>query len=279
MKRNVCPVINALTKVYGVFGNPARHSKGPEIHNAAFRHHGFNAVYLAFEVDDIARAVSAMKTLPIHGASITIPFKTSIMDHLDWIDPDAATVGAVNTVIYHDGRLYGYNTDHKAAVEPLKPMGIKDRRVCIIGAGGAAQAVAYGIHREKGRLIIVNRSADRGQSLAHKYGGEFIPAGDFQTLSQLHPDMIINTTPVGMYPDTGALSFPCQNLDAATIVMDIIYSPLQTRLLNEAASRGCRTIDGLSMFLYQAAAQFNLWTGVAPDIEILRSAFLTHGEP
>ncbi|MBC2704366.1 shikimate dehydrogenase [Desulfobacula sp.] len=267
-------MIDSNTQLYCIFGNPVRHSKSPAIHNACFRQHRINAVYLAFEIDKISKGITAMKTLNIKGASVTIPFKESIMNHLDWIDEDALNIGAVNTVVNKDGKLLGYNTDYKAAISPLKPIGIKDKRVCIIGAGGAARAVAYGLHKRKGNLVIINRNKERGESLALKYKADFIPMSETDKMDDITADIIINTTPLGMSPDVEKSAFPSNQMNSQMVVMDIVYNPLRTKLLSEAQKKGCTTIDGLSMFLYQGAAQFKLWTGISPDIELMRQTMI-----
>ncbi len=267
-------MIDSFTEVYGVFGNPVRHSKSPLIHNFAFQYYNLNAVYLAFEPEGIAKSMEAVRALNIKGASITLPFKESVMEHLDWIDEDATALGAVNTVVNKEGVLQGFNTDYRAAVEPLNPFGIQGKKVCIIGAGGAAQAVVYGIFKENGRLVIVNRNEKKGEILAEKYRADFIPLDDKDGLLQIQPDILINTTPVGMTPNISDLSFPLEPLKPETLVMDIIYTPLKTRLLLGAQSKGCPTIDGLAMFLHQGAHQFRLWTGINPDIELMRKAVL-----
>lgn len=260
-------MINALTRLYCVFGNPVRHSKGPIIHNAAFKDKGINAVYLAFEVQDAAGAVQAVRSLDIQGASVTIPFKESIMAHLDWIDPLARAIGAVNTIVNEDGMLKGYNTDCQAAVAPLVPLGIPGKTVCIVGAGGAARAVAHGIAAQKADIIITNRTAQKGQALAEMVNARFIPAGE---MANIQADVIINTTSIGMTPRENEISFPSKALTSDMVVMDVVYTPLRTRLLEAAKQKGCTTIDGLSMFIAQAAAQFELWTGMAPDADLMR---------
>ncbi|MBU8910976.1 MAG: shikimate dehydrogenase [Desulfobacterales bacterium] len=267
-------MIDSNTQLYCIFGNPVRHSKSPAIHNACFQHHHINAVYLAFGVDEISKGITAMRSLNIKGASVTIPFKQSIMNYLDRIDKDALNIGAVNTIVNKDGKLLGYNTDFKAAITPLKPIGIKDKRVCIIGAGGAAQAVAYGIHKEKGKIVMINRNKERGESLSLKYKADFIPMDEIDKMDDINADIIINTTSIGMHPNIDNLAFPSNHMNSQMVVMDIVYNPLRTKLLSEAQKRGCKTIDGLSMFLYQGAAQFKLWTGISPDMELMRQAVI-----
>ncbi|NOX32525.1 MAG: shikimate dehydrogenase [Deltaproteobacteria bacterium] len=267
-------MIDSKTQIYCVFGNPVRHSKSPVIHNALFCKHNINAAYLAFEINKISDGIKAIRTLNIKGVSVTIPFKESIMDYLNLVDEDAMNIGAVNTIINNDGKLTGINTDYKAAAAPLKPFGIKDKKVCIIGAGGAAQAVAFGIHKNKGDLIIINRNEKRGQSLALKYNAGFIPMARIEKTSDIRADIIINTTSIGMSPDIENLAFPSALLKPHMVVMDIVYNPLETKLLSEAKKRGCITIDGLSMFIHQGAAQFKAWTGIRPDIGFMRKVLL-----
>ena len=270
-------LINAETSLYAVFGNPVRHSKSPLIHNACFKHYGHNAVYLAFEVEDIGQCVSAIRHLPIKGASITLPFKSSVLEWLDAVDPDAEKIGAVNTIVYENGRLTGYNTDCLAAVLPLKTTGIAGKNVCIIGAGGAARAVAHGIKQENGNIIICNRSRAKGEKLADKVNGRFIDTDDSEGLRALQMDILINTTPVGMFPKNDVLPVNAALLHPEMIVMDIVYNPVQTRLLQAAQKAGCRTIDGLAMFIHQGAAQYELWTDISPDLDLMRTA-LDSGE-
>ncbi len=268
-------IIDSNTCLYGVFGNPVHHSKGPLIHNACFKHYKHNAVYLAFEVDDINGAVRAVKSMKMKGVSVTIPYKSDVMNFMDKIDPDAQKIGAVNTIVNQNGHLTGYNTDCQAAVLPLMHLGIQNKHVCIIGAGGAAQAVAHGIKKQRGKVLIVNRSHDAGAALADNVGAKFISLADEKQLGRQKIDILINTTPVGMFPKVDAMPIPLSCLHPEMVVMDIVYNPLKTRLLQEAEKMGCEIVDGLSMFLYQAAAQFELWTGINPDLNIMRHAVMS----
>lgn len=267
-------MINSSTYLYCVLGSPVKHSKSPLIHNKAFSDNRINAVYLAFEPRDIGQAVQSIRTLGIRGASVTLPFKEEVMKYLDWIDEEALAMGAVNTLVQEDGQLKGYNTDSKAAVNPLRAFGIKNKTVCIIGAGGAAKAVAYGISKRQGRLIIANRTHQKGRDLADRFQGQFIP---LDKLSTLEADIVINTTPLGMEPHLEEIPFPGQGLKSGMVVMDAVYTPLNTRLISTAREKGCQTVDGLSMFVAQGAAQFKLWTGIEPDLETLRRIVLENG--
>lgn len=266
-------MIDASTDLYCVMGSPVSHSKSPWVHNVNFVSHGINAVYLAFEPTDIAMALLSIKSLGIKGASITLPFKETIMAHLDWIDSQALEIGAVNTVVNQKGRLLGFNTDSKAAIDPLIPYGIQGKTVCIIGAGGAARAVAQGIFTQGGQLIITNRSREKGRALADKYRGHFIPLDQINTIQA---DIMINTTSLGMHPNEKTSAFDSLSLTSGMVVMDVVYTPMNTQLLKAARKKGCRVIDGLSMFVAQAGAQFELWTGLKPDTRQMRQAILDH---
>ena len=267
-------MINSRTHLFCVLGSPVRHSKSPLIHNRAFRDNQINAVYLAFEPVDIGLAVTSIRTLGISGASVTLPFKETVMKHLDWIDEEALAIGAVNTIVNRDGKLSGYNTDSKAAVNPLKQFGIKDKTVCIVGAGGAAKAVAYGIWKNQGNVVITNRTVQKGRDLADRFQGRFLQADELQFLKI---DIVINTTPLGMEPHLDQMPFPEKYLRPEMVVMDAVYTPLNTRLISTAREKGCHVVDGLSMFVSQGAAQFKLWTGKEPDLDILRRTVLENG--
>lgn len=259
-------MIDSHTDLYCIFGRPVTQSKSPETHNTWFKKFKINAAYLAFEPDDINKGIQAVRSLKIKGVSITIPFKESVMPLLDEIDEHAARIGAVNTIVNRDGILLGFNTDYQAAVEPLKPYGIKGKKIILVGAGGAARAVAYGISRHGGKLTIVNRSESRGRELSLKFNHPFMPWDDLLKTDRIDADILINTTPVGMYPGTDEISFPPRLIASNMIVMDIIYNPLDTRLIRTAAGRGCETIKGDLMFYHQAAHQFKLWTGTIPEL-------------
>ena len=267
------PAITAHTRLFCVLGNPISHSKSPIVHNQAFADHRLDAVYLAFAPTDIRKAVDAVRQFNIEGVSVTLPFKQAVIPHLDRIDEPARAMGAVNTIVNTNGQLYGYNTDSQAAIGPLIHFGIAGKTVLVIGAGGAARAVAFGIHEKQGRLIISNRSEDKGRALAQKFDARFVPMDDMGTL---RPDIIINTTSIGMDPAPDVLSCPAQCLTPGALVMDVVYTPLETRLLSLARKKGCRVVDGLTMFVAQAAAQFELWTGIYPDTKKMREALLAH---
>jgi len=255
---------------FGVFGDPVSHSLSPVMHNRAFAFSGYNGVYLPFRIKTIAEAVSAMKTLNMRGASVTLPHKVRVMAHLDHVDALAEKIGAVNTILNQDGVLTGYNSDAMGAVTALKErISLKNKRVAIIGAGGAARALGVGILENQGKVIVVNRTAKTGERLAADLGGDFYLPAEIQRVAC---DVLINTTPVGMFPDVDATPVPGAFFNEHMTVMDIIYTPLQTRLLKEATAAGCSTIPGLPMFVYQGAFQFELWTGMRAPVEEMRAA-------
>ena len=265
--------INSGTILFAVLGDPVSHSLGPLMHNTAFSELGYNGAYLAFKVKNIEKAVVGIKALGIKGASITIPHKVSVMDFLDELDDTAKKIGAVNTIINREGVLSGYNSDGLGAVKALlEKTSIKGKHVVILGAGGAARAIGFAIISEGGRVTIINRTPAKGEELANDLGADFQP---ISKMNKAACHILINTTPVGMIPDIDAMPVEKQDLDKAMVVMDIVYNPLKTRLLKTAEDIGCRTIDAVSMFVYQGAFQLELWTGMTAPVEVMRKAVLT----
>ena len=241
-----------------LLGNPARQSLSPLMHNAALKALALNGHYSAFCATDIAQAVAGLRGMNIRGASVTIPFKRSVMEHLDAIDPDAFALGAVNTIVNDAGYLTGYNTDWLGLVGALKTKtAVSGKTFVVLGAGGTARAAAYGIRKEGGEVIIANRSAGTGVALAEEFGCPFY---SLAMLKKVRADGLINTTPVGMSPDVSASPVEPGYLKRFEVVMDVIYNPLKTKLLTDAEAQGCRIISGLDMFVHQGAAQFQLWT-------------------
>lgn len=258
------------TSLYCIFGNPVDHSLSPVMHNSAFDAVGYNGIYLAFRVSDIVPAVEGMRALGIKGVSVTIPHKEAVMQCLDDVDEEARRIGAVNTVINRGGALKGYNSDGQGAVRALaEKTGIRGRDVVILGAGGAARAVAYGVKSEGGRPTIVNRTVTRGEGLARELDAPFVPLSD---VKKIDAPILINTTSVGMTPRCDDMPVRGDVLEKGMVVMDIVYNPLRTRLLETAHLRGCETIDGAAMLVYQGAVQFELWTGIKAPVEVMRQA-------
>jgi len=264
--------IDGATRVYGLLGRPVAHSLSPAMHNAAFQELGLNAVYVAFPVTDLAQAVAGLRGLDIGGVSITIPFKEDIIALLDELDEEAIRIGAVNTVVNRDGRLVGYNTDWQGALTALEEKTeIAGKRCLIRGAGGAARAVAFGIQEKGGKVAVTDLDMTKALALSRKLWVEVVAP---DSLEQYPAAVLINATPVGMAPQSEAIPIHPDLLDRFQVVMDIVYKPLETRLLREARAQGCQVIDGLQMLIHQGAAQFELWTGrPAPRDVMARAAY------
>lgn len=270
--------INAETGLYGVVANPAAHSMSPAIHNAAFAHDKLNAVYLPFKVKDPESFMDSFVELGIRGLSVTIPHKESMIALMDDLDEPARRVGALNTIKLEAGRRLGYNTDVAAALgalcaamERTRPAGLTGCRVLLIGAGGAGRALAYGLCGRVQELIIANRTESRAAAIAAGAGAR---SCGLPEIKGMRPDIIINTTSVGMHPHVDATPVPPSVLAHRPIVMDAVYNPAETRLLREAREAGCVTVSGFDWFVEQAARQYGIWTGARAPREIMAEAVL-----
>ena len=264
--------VDSHTRLYAVIGDPIAHSLSPVMHNAAFRRMGHNGVYVAFRVTDLPGAVAGIRALNLHGCSVTIPHKVAIMALLDHVDPLARQIGAVNTIVNDAGRLSGFNSDSPGAMAALlEKTPVARRHVAVIGAGGAARALAHGVTAHGGRLTIVNRSADKGRRLAGEVDGEFCSLADFAGVGV---DILVNTTPVGMTPHTDWMPVTHACLRPGMTVMDIVYHPLETRLIRAARDAGCTVVDGVAMFVHQGACQFERWTGKKAPVQLMKKTVL-----
>jgi len=239
------------------------------IHNGAFKRLGWNAVYLVFEIKNVEEALKGIRGLGVKGVSVTHPFKTDIMPFLDKIEGRAKKIGAVNTIVNQRGSLIGYNTDCEGALEALEEkMNLKGKRILLLGAGGAARAIGFGLKERDCQLIVINRSRDRGEALSRELKCHFLPMSSLARMKagELEADVMINTTSLGMHPRDGETPIPKRLLKEGMTIMDIVYEPLETRLLREAKEKGCLTINGLEMLVRQGVAQFEIWTGRRPEI-------------
>jgi len=265
-------MIDANTSLFGLIGNPVAHSLSPAMHNQAFAATGYKGIYLAFRVTDPAAAIKGIRALNFKGVSVTLPHKVAVMEYLDEVDETAARIGAVNTIVNNRGRLIGYNTDCAGALQALRTRtSIKGKSVGLIGAGGAARAIGFGLVAAGGSVTILNRSRTSGEGLAADLQAEYLPLNDWQPN---HYEILINTTPVGMHPETDATPIPKEELSKEMVVMDIVYNPLDTRLLKEAAAKKCRTINGVAMFVFQGVHQFELWTGQKAPVDVMQNSVL-----
>jgi 3-dehydroquinate dehydratase/shikimate dehydrogenase len=267
--------IGPQTAVYGVVADPVAHSLSPQIHNAAFGAAGIDAVYVPFRVpfDTLGQFMEDVPRLGIRGLSVTIPHKEAVAKFLTKVDPAVKGIGAVNTVLFKNGEVLGYNTDYKAAMDCLEnamggaappgtPSPLKDKKVLVMGAGGVARAVMYGLQRRGAKIMIASRTKPRAQYLADTFGGRCI---EWQGRHAL-VDVVVNCTPVGMHPNVDESPFSKSHLKPNMVVFDTVYNPESTLLLKEARAHGCRVVTGVEMFIRQAALQFLLFTGQeAPD--------------
>jgi len=273
--RNVYRIenVDVATRVYGVVGAPIAHSLSPAIMNAAFRRENVNAVYVSLHAKTLKDLLTCVREIPIHGISVTMPYKEAILPHLDNTDAHTTKIGACNTVVRaQDGKLYGFNTDAAGIVRPLERRlnTLEGARILVIGAGGAARAAVFGLKERGSEVYILNRSAAPAKKLAHQARARIVKRPE---LKKLAFDVIINATPVGM----GNLrESPLQEQEInARYVFDMIYDPPETRFLKLAKERGAQVIPGIEMFVHQAARQFEIWTGKpAPWDEMLRVVLL-----
>jgi shikimate dehydrogenase len=276
--------INTHTKLCGLLGNPVEHSLSPAIHNAAFRKLGLNFVYLAFRVEDLAGAIRGIRAMGnMRGFSVTIPHKVAVVPLLDDLEPTAKHIGSVNTIVVNDGRLTGYNTDATGAMRALEAGGVRleGQRVLMLGSGGAARAIAFALTMSKEPIaeltILGIDDCERAGLIRDLRARTTVSVSEGPLNEQtLKPALeqaqtVIHCTPVGMHPKRDDTCVPAALLPPHLTVMDIVYNPLETKLLRDAKAARCRTIRGLEMFLYQAVAQFELWTGQPAPTDVMRA--------
>jgi len=269
--------VDVATRVYGVVGDPIAHSLSPAIMNAAFRRENVNGVFLALHAKVLKDLLTCVREVPIHGVSVTMPYKESILTHLENTDSHTAKIGACNTVVRaQDGKLYGFNTDTAGVIRPLERRlnTLEGARILVLGAGGAARAAVFALKERGSEVYIMNRSAAPAKKLAHQARARIMKRPD---LKKLAFDVIINATPVGM---GNTRETPLQEKEInARYVFDMVYDPPETRLLKLAKERGAQIIPGIEMFVHQAARQFEIWTGKpAPWDEMLRVVLLAQQE-
>jgi 3-dehydroquinate dehydratase/shikimate dehydrogenase len=259
--------IGPRTRLYGIAGRPVAHSLSPAIHNAAFEHLGLDAAYVPVAAADIDDLFDGIRVLGLEGMSVTAPFKVGVMARLASIDEDAHRIGAVNTLVRGAGGWRGHNTDLEGFLAGCGGLDLNARRVAVLGTGGAARAVALGARRAGAAVTCYGRDLAKAEALADGLG---VRAGR-RPVEPRSWDVLVNATPVGTRPETDRSAFPESTYDGA-VVYDLVYNPPRTRLLRDAAARGCRTIGGLGMLVAQARRQIELWTGLRPDPEPMREA-------
>jgi shikimate dehydrogenase len=277
--------ISGKTRLCGVIGDPIEHTLSPTIHNAAFDHLKLDFIFLAFRVKaaDLENAVRGMRGLDIHGLNVTMPHKSTVISFLDEVDATVQFLGSANTILNKDGKLSGFNTDGVGALKALRENGValSEKKMLLLGAGGAAKAIAFSLAKEVGELAILNRAAEKAKELAETLGRMFNKkvvggglSSDAIAKNLRDSDILINATSVGMKPNlTQSLVAP-QWLKSDLAVMDIVYNPVETKLAKDAKAAGAKVISGVEMLIYQGAASFEIWTGRPAPIEIMRRAAL-----
>jgi shikimate dehydrogenase len=280
-------IISGKTRVCGVIGDPIEHTLSPIMHNAAFKALKLDFAFLVFKVKvaDVEKAVSGMRALGIHGLNVTMPHKSAVINYLDEVDQAAKAIGSVNTILNKDGRLFGFNTDGVGALQALRENGVEPRgkKVLLLGAGGAARAIAYTLAREADELVILNRTAKQAAELANLLKQTFDRKVVADTLSPnaikdtlQDSDVLINATSVGMKPNANQTPVAFEWLRPDLAVMDIVYNPVETKLAKDAKAAGAKVVSGFEMLIYQGAASFEIWTGHSAPVEVMRHAALNH---
>jgi shikimate dehydrogenase len=275
--------ISGKTRVCGVIGDPIEHTLSPTIHNAAFNHLGLDFVFLAFRVKaaDLENALCGMRGLGIHGLNVTMPHKNAVIAYLNTMDTAVKFLGSANTILNEDGKLSGFNTDGVGALKALRENGteLAEKKVLLLGAGGAAKAIAFSLVKEVGELVVLNRATEKAEELAERLtgtlgkkvvGGALSPDAIAENLQD--SDVLINATSVGMNPAANQSIVAPQWLRSDLTVMDIVYNPVETKLAKDAKAAGARVISGVEMLIYQGAASFQIWTGLPAPIEVMRNA-------
>jgi 3-dehydroquinate dehydratase / shikimate dehydrogenase len=259
--------VDAATRVYGVVGDPIAHSLSPVMMNAAFRRENVNAVFVGLHAKNIEDVLACVKDTPIHGLSVTMPYKQEIVEYLDNTDPLTQKVGACNTVVRSvEGKIYGFNTDVAGVIAPLEQrLTLSGAKVLVLGAGGAARAAVFGLKARQAEVFILNRTAPTAQKLARQAGAKLIKRADLKKLSF---DVIVNATSVGM---GNTKNSPLEQKEIkARYVFDLVYNPMQTRFMKLAEAEGATAIGGLEMFVHQGARQFEIWTAKPAPVDEMR---------
>ena len=286
-------LITGKTRLVGLIGWPVEHSLSPTMHNAAFAEVGLDWAYVPLPVrpDEVEQALKGLVTLNFVGVNVTLPHKQAVMRYMDELSDAAQVTGAVNTIHLQEGKFFGYNSDSIGFLQALEeadchPQGM---RVAVLGAGGAARAVVFGLARGgAASVIVLNRTAERAAFLVEDLAVSFpdramsFEALTSETLAGLEGniDLVINTTSVGMYPEMESSPWPAEvPMPAGIVFCDLVYNPLETIFLARARAAGAKTIDGLGMLVHQGAFAFTKWTGYQPSIEVMRQACLSRLSP
>lgn len=277
--------INTSTKLVGLIGNPLGHSFSPVMQNRAFKKMGLNFLYIPIEVEEegLGDVIRGIRRMNFAGFNVTIPYKIKVIEFMDDLDDLAKLIGAVNTAVITKGRIKGYNTDGEGFVRSLEESAafhVKGSSVFVIGSGGAARAITMTLAaRGAERLYICNRTGERAERLCQDINkgvrecavAVSMEPGEMERILK-DIDILVNATSIGMHPNAGELPLDMSLVQEGTVVCDIVYNPPRTEFLNQAAKKGCTTVNGLGMLAYQGAEAFALWTGIRAPVEEMVNA-------
>ncbi len=270
--------------MYGVIGDPIEHSLSPAMHNAAFGALKLDSIFLAFKVvpNQVENALRGMRSLGIRGLNVTMPHKSAVISYLDEVDETAKFLGSANTILNKNGKLAGFSTDGVGALRTLLKNGIKlsQKKVLLLGGGGAGKAIAYTLSKEVAELTVLNRTPEKTgelvtalKKLDRKISNDALSENAIQQ-NMANTDILINATSIGMHPNSEQTLVKSNWLKPELVVMDIVYNPLETKLAKDARKAGAKVISGLEMLIYQGAASFEIWTSKPAPVEAMREAAL-----
>ena len=273
--------VTARTKILCVIGHPIEHSMSPIMHNAAIKDLGLDYLYIAFDIppNRLKEAIKGLKTLNIRGINVTLPYKEKVMKFVDKVDEIAQKIGAINTIKNEDGLLIGRNTDAEGANKALFDAGceITGKNVVLIVAGGAAKAISYSLASATNKITIINRSEDRAKKLVSELKNKIDINVENKKYDEIilkeeisNADILINATPIGMFPMIDISPVSKKILHKDLFVFDLIYNPLETQLIKDSKEIGCQTLSGLDMLVNQGALAFEWWTKKKPNLELMK---------
>lgn len=266
--------ITSKTKVCCIIGDPVEHSISPQIHNAGYQALGIDFVYLAFKVSNLKKSIEGLRVLGVKGIVVTIPHKIEVLKYVDKLDKDVKAIGAANTIVNEQKKLIAYNTDWSGAILALKEKAsIAQKKVAVLGAGGAARAIVYGLKKENASVFVCNRTIKNAEELAKEFSLDgFASLNNKEMIKSA--DIIINTTSVGMHPQENSSPIPKEFLNSNQVVFDIVYTPKETQLLQMAQSIGSQVVYGDTMSINTAFPQFELFTGYKAPVSAMRKALI-----
>lgn len=267
-------MLNSKTQLNMVIGHPLVHTQSPLLHNTAYDLLNVNAVMLAHANHNLAAIMQALQTLAVQLIAVTMPYKEEILQYLDGSGSEVEQLKAANTVICRNGKFFGYNTDIDGVAYALRQVVITNKKVLILGAGGAARALGFYLQKNKANLLWLNRTFEHAQNLARLFGGKVVDSNDFHALQDV--DIIINTTPLGMYPNVNDTPIRHYQFKSYQTIFDMVYNPIDTKLIKEARAKGATCISGLDMFIGQGLRQIELWLDKTINKEVMIDTIKTN---